>query len=75
MTLPTHGRNVVEALRGRLVVSCQPVGGGPMDAPGFVVGMALAALAGGAAGLRIEGLANVRAVRAATDRPIIGLAR
>jgi putative N-acetylmannosamine-6-phosphate epimerase len=46
-----------------------------MDAPTFVVGLALAALAGGAAGLRIEGLANVSAVRAATDRPIIGLVK
>ena len=62
-------------LRGQLVVSCQPVTGGPMDAPAFVAAMALAALAGGAAGLRIEGLANVRAVRAVTDRPVIGLVK
>lgn len=41
----------------------------------FVVGMALAAIAGGAAGLRIEGLANVRAVRSATDVPVIGLVK
>jgi putative N-acetylmannosamine-6-phosphate epimerase len=75
MALPAHRRDMIEALRGRLVVSCQPVAGGPMDAPGFVVGMALAALAGGAAGLRIEGLANIRAVRAATDQPIIGLVK
>lgn len=46
-----------------------------MDSPVFVAAMALAALAGGAAGLRIEGLANVRAVRAVTDRPIIGLVK
>ncbi len=46
-----------------------------MDAPVFVVGFALAALAGGAAGLRIEGVENVRAVRAATDAPIIGLVK
>ena len=63
----------VESLRGGLIVSCQPVIGGPMDAPAFVAAMALAALAGGAAGLRIEGLANLRAVRAATSAPIIGL--
>jgi putative N-acetylmannosamine-6-phosphate epimerase len=46
-----------------------------MDHVSMVVGMALAALAGGAAGLRIEGLANVRAVRQATDAPIIGLTK
>lgn len=66
---------VIDRLRGALVVSCQPVVGGPMDGPDFVVGFALAALAGGARGLRIEGVANVRAVRAATDAPIIGLVK
>ena len=44
-----------------------------MDRPDTVAAFALAALAGGAAGLRIEGLANIRAVRAVTRAPIIGL--
>jgi len=56
-----------------LVVSCQPVPEGPLDHPDQVVGFALAALASGGRGLRIEGIANLRAVRAATDAPIIGL--
>ncbi len=56
-----------------LVVSCQPVPGGPLDRPDSVVGFALAALASGAQGLRIEGIDNLKAVRAATDAPIIGL--
>ena len=42
-------------------------------APNIIVGFARAALAGGAAGLRIEGLANVSAVRAAVEVPIVGL--
>lgn len=65
----------VERLRGRLVVSCQPVVGGPMDRDDIVVAFALAALAGGAAGLRIEGVERVRAVRRATDAPVIGLVK
>ena len=64
---------ILEHLRGGLIVSCQPVPGGPMDKPEIVAAMALAALDGGASGLRIEGLANVRAVRAMTRAPIIGL--
>jgi putative N-acetylmannosamine-6-phosphate epimerase len=72
---PRDGGACLDRLRGRLVVSCQPVAGGPMDSPAFVAGLALAALAGGAAGLRIEGLANLRAVRAVTDRPVIGLVK
>jgi N-acetylmannosamine-6-phosphate 2-epimerase/N-acetylmannosamine kinase len=46
---------------------------GPLDHPAQVVSFAQAALASGARGLRIEGIANLKAVRAATDAPIIGL--
>jgi putative N-acetylmannosamine-6-phosphate epimerase len=46
-----------------------------MDRTDIVVAFALAAAAGGAAGLRIEGVERVRAVRAATDLPIIGLVK
>ncbi|MCX5494789.1 putative N-acetylmannosamine-6-phosphate 2-epimerase [Kaistia dalseonensis] len=65
--------SIIEALKGRLVVSCQPVIGGPMDRPEIVAAYALAAEAGGASALRIQGLANLRAVRAVTKLPIIGL--
>lgn len=58
-----------------LIVSCQPVKGGAMDRAEMVVGFALAALDGGAAALRIESADYVAAVRAATDRPIIGLVK
>lgn len=64
---------ILAALRGGLVVSCQPVPAGAMDRPEIVAAFALAALDGGAVGLRIEGLANLRAVRAVTDAPVIGL--
>jgi len=64
---------VLGRIAGGLIVSCQPVVDGPMDRPEIVAALALAALDGGAVGLRIEGLANLRAVRAATDAPIIGL--
>ncbi len=66
---------VLERMRGGLVVSCQPVDGGPLDRPDIVARLALAALAGGAAGLRIEGAANLRAVREVTDAPVIGLVK
>jgi len=58
-----------------LIVSCQPVKGGAMDRAEMVVGFALAAIDGGAAALRIESAAYVAAVRAATDKPIIGLVK
>lgn len=66
---------VLERLRGGLVASCQPVDGGPMDSPGIVAAMARAAVAGGAAGLRIEGIENLRATRPQVGVPIIGIVK
>lgn len=65
----------IHSLRHGLIVSCQPVKGGVMDNAAMVVGFALAALDGGATALRIESADYVRAVRQATDRPIIGLVK
>lgn len=66
---------ILARLQGGLLVSCQPVAGGPMDRPEIVAAFALAALGGGAAGLRIEGLANLAAVRRVTRAPIVGLVK
>lgn len=65
----------LETLRGGLVVSCQPVTGGPLDRPDIVAAFALAAIDGGARGLRIEGVENLRAVRRVTGLPVIGLVK
>ncbi|WP_234380036.1 N-acetylmannosamine-6-phosphate 2-epimerase [Streptomyces sp. CMB-StM0423] len=60
-------------LRGRLVVSCQAYPGEPLRDPDTMRRMALAVLDGGAAGIRAQGLADLRAIRAATGAPLIGL--
>ncbi|MFD7732286.1 N-acetylmannosamine-6-phosphate 2-epimerase [Kitasatospora phosalacinea] len=65
--------SVVERLRGRLIVSCQAYPGEPLRDPEAMRRMALAVLEGGAAGVRAQGLADLRAIRAATDVPLIGL--
>jgi N-acetylmannosamine-6-phosphate 2-epimerase / N-acetylmannosamine kinase len=65
----------LERLRGGLVVSCQPVDGGPMDRPDLIAALARAAVAGGAAGLRIEGVENLRAVRPCVSVPLIGIVK
>lgn len=59
----------------KLIVSCQPVPGGALDRPEIVAAFALAALDGGASGLRIESVRYVEAVRGATRAPIIGLVK
>jgi N-acylglucosamine-6-phosphate 2-epimerase len=61
------------AVRGRLVVSCQPVDNGPLDVDSVVPLLAKAAQIGGAGAIRIEGANRVRLTRAAIDVPIIGI--
>lgn len=75
MTSQPAATALTESLRGGLVVSCQPVPGGPFDDPEAVVRFALAAQNAGARGLRIEGAVNVAAVAAACSIPIIGLVK
>ncbi|WP_210275295.1 putative N-acetylmannosamine-6-phosphate 2-epimerase [Martelella soudanensis] len=64
-----------DILKNSLIVSCQPVPGGPMDEPVFVAGFAMAAVAAGATALRIESARYVRAVRPKVDVPIIGIVK
>ncbi|MGF1682888.1 N-acetylmannosamine-6-phosphate 2-epimerase [Photobacterium minamisatsumaniensis] len=65
----------INALQQGFVASCQPVDNGPMDSPEIVSAMAQAAVEGGAAGLRIEGIANLKAVRGKVSVPIIGIVK
>jgi len=64
-----------EDLKHSLIVSCQPVPNGPMDNAEMVVGFALAALNSGATALRIESVPYLKAVRAATNAPIVGIVK
>lgn len=65
----------LDRLRNGLIVSCQPVPNGPLDDARSVVAFARAAMAGGACAVRIESIDYVRAVRAASDIPIIGIVK
>lgn len=63
----------ISLLAGSVVVSCQAESGLPLDNPSHIAALARSVLLGGAAGLRIEGAANLEAVRPITDLPVIGL--
>jgi N-acylglucosamine-6-phosphate 2-epimerase len=65
--------NVLAKLDGTLVVSCQAEPGMPLDAPDHIAAMARSVVLGGASGVRIEGVANIAAVRRQIDVPVIGL--
>ena len=63
----------MNALRGRLIVSCQAPVDDPFSEPALLALFAQAALRGGAAAIRTEGPEAVRAIKAATHVPVIGL--
>lgn len=69
----TEKNNLLASLRGKIIVSCQPVVDGPMDSAYIISSQAQAVKLGGAGGLRVEGAANVCAVAMACDLPLIGL--
>ncbi|MCX7784245.1 MAG: N-acetylmannosamine-6-phosphate 2-epimerase, partial [Meiothermus sp.] len=56
-----------------LVVSCQARADNPLHGPQFMAAMALAAQQGGAKGIRANGTEDIRAIRAVTHLPIIGI--
>ena len=62
-------------LTAGLIVSCQAEEGSPFLGTEFIVAFARAAELGGAVGLRLCGLENVRAVRSVTRLPLIGITK
>lgn len=72
-TIPENARILLAALRGRLIVSCQAYPGEPMRSPSIMRAVALAVAAGGAAGIRAQGVDDIRAIKAAVPLPLIGL--
>jgi N-acylglucosamine-6-phosphate 2-epimerase len=64
---------LLERLRGRLIVSVQAEPGSLLGAPETIALMARSVVQNGAAAVRIEGAERIRAVRAALDVPIVGL--
>lgn len=60
-------------LLGGLIVSCQAPDDSPLRRSDMMALMAEAAIAGGATGIRAQGVEDIRAIAAITDLPIIGL--
>lgn len=63
----------LSALRGGLIVSCQAKPGNPLHGPESMALMAQATELGGAAGLRVNGAADIRAVMQVTSIPVMGI--
>jgi N-acylglucosamine-6-phosphate 2-epimerase len=66
---------ILDAIHGRLIVSCQAYPGEPMRDPRTMTQVAQAAVLGGAAGIRAQGIADIASIRAAVTVPLIGLVK
>ncbi len=61
------------AVKGKLIVSCQALETEPLHGAELMMKMAQAAKIGGAAAIRANGPADIRAIKRAIDLPVIGL--
>ncbi len=66
---------ILKSFANGLIVSCQASTGEPLAHPDHIVALSLTVLNGGACALRLEGVENIRAVRAATSVPIVGITK
>lgn len=66
-------QQIIDALAGRLIVSAQAYPGEPMRDPRTMAQVAASAVRGGAAAVRVQGIADIHAVRSAVEVPVIGL--
>lgn len=63
----------METLRGGLIVSCQAYPGEPLRDPDVTARMTRAVVEGGARGVRVQGIGDIRSTVAAVDVPVVGL--
>ena len=69
----TQNSDVLENLKGRLIVSCQAPDGSPLNHPKIIAAMAAVAEQHAAAGVRVNGARDIRTVRRNVTSPIIGV--
>ncbi len=64
---------LVESLKGKLIVSVQAYPGEPMRHPETMAQIARACELGGAAAIRCQGLSDISAIKGRVEIPVIGL--
>lgn len=67
--------DIIKRLKGNLIVSCQAEGNSPFNSPEGVTMFAKAAILGGAAVIRSEGIAKTKMIIEQTNVPVIGLVK
>jgi len=66
-------QTMLEQIKGKLVVSCQALEDEPLHGAQMMAKMALAAMQGGAAGIRANSVADISAIRQEVRLPVIGI--
>ncbi|MBN9643689.1 N-acetylmannosamine-6-phosphate 2-epimerase [Corynebacterium mendelii] len=69
----TTREELLEQIKGGLIVSCQAYPGEPLRRADVTAAMAQAVVEGGAAAVRVQGTADIAATRQAVEVPVIGL--
>lgn len=69
----TKNEEVLAALKGNLIVSCQALPDEPLHSSEFMGKMAVAALQGGAKGIRANSVEDIKAIKECVKLPIIGI--
>lgn len=64
---------LLQKIKGKLIVSCQALPGEPLYGSEFMARMAIAAEMGGAVAIRANTVPDIQAIKQATQLPIIGL--
>ena len=67
--------NLFNQLKHKLIVSCQAEGDSPFNSPEGVTDFAIAAIQGGASGIRTCGIEKTKSIVKHTDVPVIGLTK
>ncbi len=65
--------SMIEKLKGKVIVSCQALEDEPLHSSFIMSKMALAAKAGGAAGIRANSVKDIQAIKEVCDLPLIGI--
>ncbi len=65
----------LERLRGGLIVSVQAEADSPLNEPASIAALCRVAVANGAVGVRVEGLARLGSVRRAVAVPVVGIVK
>lgn len=66
-------KNILLKINGGIIISCQSTPGDPTHLSEFMAVFAESALRGGAVGLRVNGVEDIKLIRKRVDLPIIGI--